>query len=99
LGIAELQTRARVNDARTKFNCSKKKMNTSVIQSEESAWKTSAPETFSETGEPKKQILVVESDKAGARKLALQLVSAGYEAMTHDVANAVSVAKKHLRTW
>jgi DNA-binding response OmpR family regulator len=75
----------------TNANTVKKKMNTSVVQSEETA---SAAETVSSTAEPKKRILIVENDEAGARKLALQLESAGYEAMTHDAANAAAAAKK-----
>lgn len=67
-------------------------MNTLAVQTEESSWK--AAEGIGSTGEPKKRILVVESDKAGARKLAGQLDSAGYEAMTHDVANAAMAAKR-----
>jgi DNA-binding response OmpR family regulator len=69
-------------------------MNTSVVQSEETAWKTSAAETLSSTAEPKKRILIVESDKEGARTLALQFGSASYETMTHDAANAAAAAKK-----
>jgi DNA-binding response OmpR family regulator len=67
-------------------------MNTSVIPSEEPALKTS--EVVSDIPEQKKRILIVESDKQGARKMALQLDSAGYEAITHDAANAVAAAKK-----
>ena len=69
-------------------------MNTSVTQSEESARETSEAQMFSQTGETKRRILVVESDKAGARRLALQLGSAGYEAMTHDAGNAAPAAKR-----
>ena len=65
-------------------------MNTSVIQSEE--LKTS--EVLSDIPEQRKRILIVESDELGARKLALQLGSAGYEAITHDAANAAAAAKK-----
>jgi len=65
-------------------------MNTSVIQSEE--LKTS--EVLSDIPEQRKRILIVESDEQGARKLALQLGSAGYEAITHDAANAAAAAKK-----
>jgi len=65
-------------------------MNTSVIQSEE--LKTS--EVSSDIPEQRKRILIVESDEQGARKLALQLGSAGYEAITHDAANAAAAAKK-----
>jgi DNA-binding response OmpR family regulator len=77
----------------TNANAGKKKMNTSVVQNEEPVWKTSTAETLSAV-EPKKQILIVESDKAGARKIALQISSAGYEAITHDAANAAAAAKK-----
>jgi len=69
-------------------------MNTSVAQIEESTWKTPTPEISTGIAEAKKQILVVESDKEGARKLALQLGSTGYEVMTHDPANAAAAAKK-----
>ena len=68
-------------------------MNTSAVQTEESAWK-SAAEGIESTGETKKRILVVESDTAGARKLAGLLNSAGFEAMTHDASNAAAAAKK-----
>lgn len=78
----------------TNANAVKKKMNTSVVQSEEPAWKTSTAETLSAV-EPKKRILIVESDKAGDRKLALQISSAGYDAMTHDATNAAAAAKKN----
>lgn len=66
-------------------------MNTSVIQSEEAAWKNL--ETFSGTVEPKKRILIVESDKDSARKVALQLGSAGYDAGTRDAGNAAMAAR------
>jgi len=72
------------------YICSKKKMNTLVIQSEE--LKTS--EVLSDIPEQKKRILIVESDERGARTLALQLGSAGYEAITHDAENAAAAAKK-----
>jgi len=67
-------------------------MNTTVIQSEESELKTS--EVLSEISEQRKRILIVENDKQGSRTLALQLGAAGYEAITHDAANAVAAAKK-----
>ena len=67
-------------------------MNTSVIQSEEPVLKNS--ELLSDIPEQRKRILIVESDDQGARKLALQLGSAGYEAITHDAANAAAAAKK-----
>jgi CheY-like chemotaxis protein len=92
--LAELRSRARVSGAPNHANAVKKKMNTSVIQNEEPAWKTSAPEAFSGAAEPKKRILIVENDKAGARTLAIQVESGGYEAMTHDAANAAAAAKK-----
>jgi DNA-binding response OmpR family regulator len=69
-------------------------MNTSAVQMEESSWETAAAESISGRAEPKKRILVVESDKAGARKLAGKVSSAGYEAMTHDAANAAMAAKR-----
>lgn len=69
-------------------------MNTTVTQSEESLGRIAAPESFSQSGESRKRILVVESDKAGARKLAGQLGLAGYEAITHDASNAALAAKK-----
>lgn len=68
-------------------------MSTSVIQSEEAAWKSPAVETFSGTVEAKKRILIVESDKGAARKLAVRLGSAGYDAGTRDAANAATAAK------
>ncbi len=64
-------------------------MNTSVIQSEE----TTAVETFGGTVEPKKRILIVESDKDAAWKVASQLGSAGYDAGTRDAANAAAAAR------
>ena len=67
-------------------------MNTAVSQSEESELKTS--EALSEIPEQRKRILIVENDKQGSRTLALQLGSAGYEAITHDAANAVAASKK-----
>ena len=67
-------------------------MNTSVIQNEEST--LNARESLSGVSEPRKQILIVESDKDGDRKLALQLAAGGYETTTHDPANAVAAAKK-----
>jgi len=67
-------------------------MNMSDVQREESTFNT--PENFSNITEQKKQILIIENDKNGARKLALQLGSAGYEATTHEPANAVAAAKK-----
>jgi DNA-binding response OmpR family regulator len=67
-------------------------MNTAVIQSEESDLKTS--EVLSEIPDQRKRILIVENDKRGSRTLALQLGAAGYEAITHDAANAVAAAKK-----
>ena len=69
-------------------------MNTAVAQIEESTWQTPTPEIPTAIAEPKKRILIVESDSEGARKLALQLGSTGYEAITHDPANAVAAAKK-----
>src|SRR5437762_417933 len=57
--LAELRGRARVSGAPNQCDVVKKKMNTSVIQSEQSAWKTSATETFSGTPESKKRILIV----------------------------------------
>lgn len=68
-------------------------MNASVIQSEETAWKSPAVDIFGGTVEPKKRILIVESDKGVAEKLALQLGSAGYDAGTRDAANAAMAAK------
>jgi CheY-like chemotaxis protein len=79
----------------TNANAVKNKMNTSVVQSEEPAWKTSETETINAAAEPKKRILIVENDKAGARTLALQLELAGYETLTHDAANAAAAAKKN----
>jgi DNA-binding response OmpR family regulator len=69
-------------------------MNTSVIQSDETTQEKSATEILGSIAEPKKRILIVESDKEGARKLALQVGEAGYETMTHDPANAAAAAKK-----
>lgn len=65
-------------------------MNISAVQTEESSWKTAAAESV----EPKKRILVVETDKAGARQLGVKISSAGYETVTHDAANAAMAAKK-----
>lgn len=65
-------------------------MNTSVIQIEESNLKM--PENLSE---PKKRILVVESNKDGVNRLATQLGAAGYEAITHEPANAPTAAKRN----
>jgi DNA-binding response OmpR family regulator len=67
-------------------------MNTSVIENEEPALKTS--EVSTEVPQQKKRILIVESDSQGARKLALQVCSTGYDVITHDAANAVAAAKK-----
>ena len=67
-------------------------MNTAVSQSEESDLNKS--EGLSEMPEQRKRILIVESDKQGSRTLALQLGAAGYEAITHDAANAAAAAKK-----
>ena|ERR1043165_1079513 len=67
-------------------------MNSTDIQSEESINTT---ENFSSISEPRKQILIVESDKDGARRLASQLTSSGYETITHDPANAVAAATKN----
>src|SRR5882724_10101789 len=69
-------------------------MNTAVVQIEESTWKTPTPEISTAVAEPKKRILIVESDNEGARKLALQLGSTGYEVITHDPANAPAAAEK-----
>lgn len=69
-------------------------MNTSAVQTEESSWKTAAAESISGTEEPKKRILVVETDKAGARQLGGKISSAGYETVTHDAANAAMAAKR-----
>jgi DNA-binding response OmpR family regulator len=67
-------------------------MNTSVIENEKPSLKTS--EVLTEIPQQKKRILIVESDSQGARKLALQVGSTGYEVITHDAANAVAAAKK-----
>jgi DNA-binding response OmpR family regulator len=67
-------------------------MNTSVIENEAPALKTS--EVLTEIPQQKKRILIVESDTQGARKLALQVGSAAYDVITHDAANAVAAAKK-----
>jgi DNA-binding response OmpR family regulator len=69
-------------------------MNTAVVQIEESTWKSPTSEISTAIAEPKKRILIVESDNEGARKLELQLGSTGYEVITHDPANAAAAAKK-----